>query len=131
VDARELKQEGADEVIVAALASGTTEVEAGRRAGVSDRTVRRRLEDPAFVDRVRQVRSETMQRAAGQSAAHVSDAIEVLHDLLRSESDTVKLRAAQLVIDVARRLVTESDVLIGLERLERLERQSDEDRGTP
>ena len=121
MSARSLKQEHADDVVVAALAGGATEVEAGRRAGVSDRTVRRRLQDPAFVDRVRRVRYEMMQRAAGQSAGYVSAAVDVLHDLLQSESDATRLRAAQLMIDVARRLVVDSDVLVRLKRLERIE----------
>ena len=39
-------------VLITALASGATQPNAGRAAGMSDRTVRRRLADPEFAARV-------------------------------------------------------------------------------
>src|SRR4051812_34404640 len=57
-----------DDLLVVALAQGKTRTEAGRIANVSDRTVRRRLQDPAFTARVNRARAETTAAAAAELA---------------------------------------------------------------
>lgn len=46
VEPRLSKREAQDELLIQYLIDGATQVEAGRLAGCSDRTVRRRFEDP-------------------------------------------------------------------------------------
>lgn len=112
--------EGNDELIITALASGATQAEAGRSAGVSDRTVRRRLEDEAFVEQVRKTRTELISQAGGRAASLVGNAVAVFQELLGSDNETIRLRAAQAVIDTGRRLVTDSDIAGRLDHLERI-----------
>jgi hypothetical protein len=107
-----------DDTLVDSLATGDTQIEAGQLAGVSDRTVRRRLVDDAFVERVQMRRAELLGRAAGRSAALASDAVRVLGELLDCDALSVRLGAARTAIDVARHLVTEDDIIIRLARLE-------------
>ena len=55
-----------DPVLAAALASGGTWKEAAEAAGVSERTVGRRLKDPAFRGTVSRLREEIFSRAAAR-----------------------------------------------------------------
>jgi hypothetical protein len=55
----------ADAVIVAALAAGSTQIEAAQKAGVSESTVYRRMQDDAFRAEVDSVRREMLGRTAG------------------------------------------------------------------
>ena len=123
----QIRKDGEDELIIAALASGATQVEAGLGAGVSDRTVRRRLEDETFVEQVRKARTELISQAGGRAASLVSNAVAVFQELLGSANETIRLRAAQAVIDTGRRLVTESDIAARLDRLERINAMDHQD----
>src|SRR5215213_2822305 len=58
----------ADQALVAALAAGATKQEAARLAGVGERTIYRRLEDPDFRRRVDQARGELVGRVVGRLA---------------------------------------------------------------
>src|SRR5680860_1238028 len=87
-----------DEVLAQALAEGASQVEAGNRAGVSDRTVRRRLREPAFRELVNQKRRDMITEASGRSSAQLNAAVATLTELLSSAEDSVRLRAAQLLI---------------------------------
>ena len=61
-------REARDVVLITALASGATQANAGRAAGMSDRTVRRRLADPEFAARVAAEGKQVASRAAARSA---------------------------------------------------------------
>ena len=54
----------ADHLIVAALGSGARLDQAAPQAGVSERTVRRRMGDPAFRAAVENFQAQTMERIA-------------------------------------------------------------------
>jgi len=113
-----IRRETYERRLVAALAEGATQVEAGRRAGVTDRTVRRRLDEPEFLERVRTERAAMLGRASGRSAALVVEAMAVVQTLLGSDDEPIQLRAAQLAIDTARKFVTDDEVQARLSRLE-------------
>jgi AcrR family transcriptional regulator len=89
----------ADEVLVAALASGTTIAAAARRAGCHPRTVYRRLESAEFRGRVQRRRAELVQRTVGGLAQLGRHAATTLGRLLRSSSETVQLSAARAVLE--------------------------------
>ena len=113
-----IRRETYEHRLVAALAEGATQVEAARRAGVTDRTVRRRLDEPEFLERVRTERAAMLGRASGRSAALVVEAMAVVQTLLGSDDEPIQLRAAQLAIDTARKFVTDDEVQARLSRLE-------------
>ena len=99
----------ADELLVAALAQGKTHAEAGRIAGMSARTVRRRLQDDDFGARVEQARAEVTSAAAAQLAGLYPRAIGALSDLLDDKEGSVRLRAAQAVLKAGPELKAHTD----------------------
>ncbi len=93
-----------DVVLVAALATGATQAEAARVAGVSERTVRRRLEETSFADRVAAERRAVATRTAARITALASgDAVAVLRELMvdANVAPSVRLRAALGALNVA------------------------------
>ena len=92
---------GANTVITAALAAGSTQAEAGQKAGVSERTVRRRLSDPDFVMGIERARLELLDRSLGKIAAAASLGVHTLESLLEARSEQVRLGAARALVDFA------------------------------
>lgn len=93
------KPEG--EGLVLALACGATVEAAARQCQVSDRTVYRRLEDPAFKARVREVRGEMVRRSAGLLTAAAGQAVQTLLALQKeSVPAAVRLGAARAIIEL-------------------------------
>ena len=92
----------ADDVLIEALATGSTYREAGATVGVGARTVSRRLEDPDFAVRVTKRRAEmaeeTKARIRQVASARVNGVLraqEVLVELLDNEDPRVQLAAAR------------------------------------
>jgi len=111
-----------DGLIIAALGAGMTHSDAGRAAGVSNRTVRRRLEDPTFSQRVADAAAEYVDQLSKQLTRLAPSAIETM-SMLMSAPDSppaVKLRAATCLLNASRvwRDATELE-----ERLRQLETQ--------
>jgi hypothetical protein len=57
--------DGTDAALIDALARGKSQAEAGRAVGRSDRTVRRRMKDPDFLERLAQARQDQCPQATG------------------------------------------------------------------
>jgi hypothetical protein len=73
-----------------------THAAAGRAAGVSERTVRRRLEDEDFRADVTRARAALVDRAAGRGAEALVDAVETLRVLMGSaQSEAVRVAACR------------------------------------
>jgi hypothetical protein len=83
------------------LASGRTVRAAARSAGVSERTVHQWQGLPGFKERVLDLRGRYMARAVGRLAYGATAAATVLHKLLRSENEGVRLRAAVAILDAS------------------------------
>jgi hypothetical protein len=89
-----------DEALITALAAGGNVAAAARHAHVSERTVRRRLQDPAFRARVDEARGELVRAAVGRLAAVGALAADKLHALIgNAKSETVQLGAARSVLE--------------------------------
>ena len=93
-----------DELLKAALSAGMTYVAAAAVAGVSERTVRRRMRDARFATEVSTRRGEHVAALTGQLLTAGTDAIVVLRDCMDAESEAVRLRAAQLVLTLGTQL---------------------------
>ena len=90
-----------DALIIAALLSGATVPYAALRAGVAERTVRRRLADAEFQTRLRAAQAEYV---AGITRALVGASIEAiahLLELMRTAPPAVRLGAARTIIELA------------------------------
>lgn len=88
-----------DDILVEALASGLPYREAGELAGVTSRTVARRMTDPGFVRRVSERRGERVAEVTGQLVSASVDAVRVIREqCLDAERPADRLRAASLLL---------------------------------
>jgi hypothetical protein len=116
-----------DEAILIALACGSTVDNAARSAGVSASTVKRRLLEPEFLQRLQALRADMVQRATGMLTAA---ALESVKTLLTLQSETtppaVRLGAARAVLEWGVRLRETAELH---ERIAAMETQMAELRG--
>jgi hypothetical protein len=90
-----------EEALLLALACGASVESAARAAGLGQRTVFRRLADPAFQRRLQMLRADMVQRAAGTLTAAAAESIRTLLDLLQSvNAPGVRLAAARTILDM-------------------------------
>ena len=98
------RQKG-DSPLVAALAGGATVRDAARQAGVSERTVYRRLDDPEFSRGVTEARAELVTRAVAMLAEAGTEAVRTLRALLADGTPpAVRLGAARAVLELGTKL---------------------------
>src|SRR5207237_1099554 len=69
-----------------ALACGATVEAAARQFDLSERTVYRRLKDPAFQARLKQVRTDMVRRSAGLLSAASGEAVRTLLALMKASA---------------------------------------------
>jgi hypothetical protein len=114
------KRKNTDGTLILALACGTPVEAAAGKAGVSERTVYRRLADPEFRQRVHQTRADMVERAASLLTAAALQAVKTLLSLQETAvSAAVRLGAARTVLEMSIRLRELSDFeerLLALER---------------
>ncbi|HEY7310273.1 MAG TPA: hypothetical protein VH643_12995 [Gemmataceae bacterium] len=109
----------ADEQLLMALACGATVDNAARQAGISPATAYRRLADPAFGQRLQQLRGDMVSRTAGTLTAAASEAVRTLLELLKNPtSSAVRLGAARAVLEIGMRLREMTDLEARLAALE-------------
>ena len=117
----------ADEAVLLALACGATVEAAAHKAGVSPATVYRRLKEPAFVGRLRELRADMVQRAAAMLTAAAGEAVKTL---LALQKDAVppatRLGAARAILELGTRLREVAELE---QRLQALEEQVASDSG--
>jgi hypothetical protein len=111
----------ADPALVVALAAGLTHQQPARQAGISERTVRRRLADPAFKQRIAETRAATIEQATAQLAAARLQAVQKLVQLLGGESESTQFHAAKAILELGMKFHEVQQVE---ERLSVLERQA-------
>jgi hypothetical protein len=93
-------RKNADGGLVAGLAAGLSVARAAERAGVSERTARRRLRDDAFKARVERARARILDRVVARLTALGATAVRTLQDLMRpGVADGVRLGAARAAIE--------------------------------
>jgi hypothetical protein len=93
-----------EEELILALAAGATAREAAGKAGVGERTVRRRRADADFRREVKQARGRMFDAAVGQLAGLTGKATETLQRLMESEKPSEALGAAKAVLELGPRL---------------------------
>lgn len=113
----------ADALIAAALATGATQEDAAKAAGVSLRTVTRRLLDPAFRRLVDATQDAAVERMVGAAVSRLAEAVNKLGALVNSRNEMVALGACRAVVDTVFRL-REHQTLT--RRLTALEESTDE-----
>lgn len=106
--------------LIAEFLAGRTIEAAARAAGVSSKTVSRRLRDPEFVFELRQAREELVSLTVVRLAGACEEAAQTLRELLSAPQDSVRLRAAQLILDSGARFAEPQDLIERIDRLERI-----------
>ncbi len=93
-----------DRIIIEALARGEGQTSAATLAGCSVSTIRRRLDDAEFRERVEQFRAEMLDTAAGKLGSTVVKAVSTLESLLSSETPpAVRMASAKALVEFALR----------------------------
>lgn len=98
-----------DDALVDVLSTGATYAAAGALVGLSERSVRRRMASPMFAAAVARRRGERLAEITGRVSDLGLRAVEVLDGALNDDNATMRLRAAQLVLTLARHLRAEVD----------------------
>jgi hypothetical protein len=115
-----------DDALLLPLAQGVPTSEAARRAGVSERTAYRRMEDPSFRRLVMETRASLFAQAVGVLASTSGKAAEVLGKLLDSESEQVRLNAARLILELGPKIQESTDLAEQIAEIkQRLEEDTD------
>lgn len=91
----------ADDVLIGALAGGSTRGQAASAAGVGERTVYRRLGDPDFAARVQAARARILDDVLTRTAELAGRAVDKLGQLLDAEAPAVQLGAARTILTIA------------------------------
>jgi DNA-binding MurR/RpiR family transcriptional regulator len=112
------KRERREEIAILALISEPTVVAAAKRAGVSEATLRRWLQDPGFAARYREARREVVDRAITRLQAAAVEAVETLRRNLSSGQPGVEVTAARTLLEQVFRA---TELLELAERVEALE----------
>ena len=93
---------GADRALLQALACGATDEHAARKAGMSERTAYRRLDDPAFRAQLDQLRADMVERTAGLLTGAGMGSVKTLVDLQNDVAvpPGVRRRSARDVLEM-------------------------------
>ncbi|MFL5330040.1 MAG: hypothetical protein ACJ8C4_14135 [Gemmataceae bacterium] len=90
-----------DAPLLLAMACGATVEQAARQAGLSDRTIYRRLKDPEFRKELQAVRDDMVRRSAGMLTAAAGEAVKTLAALMSSGvPPATRLGAARAVLEI-------------------------------
>ena len=111
------------EQAIGALLSEQTLGAASEQAGVSEATLRRWLKLPDFLAAYREARRQVMEKAIAQLQQSSWAASTTLIRLLASGSDSVRLRAAQTILEQANKGL---ELIDFEERLTALEEQTEQ-----
>ncbi len=95
-------QKSADRTLLQALACGATVENAARKAGMSERTAYRRLDDPVFLNQLEQLRADMVLRTAGMLTGAGMGAVKVLVELQNDAAQpaAVRRRSARDVLEM-------------------------------
>jgi len=116
-----------DAALVAGLAAGLSVAKAAERAGLSERTARRRLKDDAFKARVERARARILDRVVARLTALGATAVRTLGDLMKDGAgENVRLGAARATLEHMFRGFDEVGLL---KQIEALRKQLQEAKG--
>jgi hypothetical protein len=88
-----------EQALLTALATGATWAEAAVAAGVSPRTVARRMRDPAFREQLNRVRGRSLAVTAAGLAGLADAVLARLTQLVSSANEPVALGACRTVLE--------------------------------
>jgi hypothetical protein len=103
---------------LAALLESATITEAAKKCGLSEKTLRRYLEDADFQKEFRAARRVIFEQNIVRLQSLHAGAVDALERNLNCENPSVEVRAAQIIIEGNRKDFETLDILQRLEQLE-------------
>lgn len=102
-----------DSQIVAGMVHGLQRKDIARSVGVSERTLRRRLSEPAMVEAIAAAQAEVQRELNGRLNGLAHRALTEIEQLLGHGPNTVKVQVAKLILEqrVVQRQVYEDALL--------------------
>ena len=88
-----------DDALALSIACGSSLRVAAKENGFGERTAWRRLNDPEFRARVDAIRAAIVDQGIGKIVEAITEAADTLRDLLKAESESVRLGAAKGILD--------------------------------
>ena len=92
-------KKGSDVLIVAGVVEGSTRAETARRAGVSERTLRRRVKDPAMVVAIAEARLHLHEQVMGRLQHLALKAVDQFDSVMGAGTDAARIAASRAVLD--------------------------------
>ena len=83
-----------------AIAAGSSIIDAARVSGISERTVRRRLQKPEYRVEISRLRGQLLDAAVGRLAGATATAVGTLVSLLDAASEHARLGAAKAIVEL-------------------------------
>lgn len=112
------RKRAGNEVLLDALAAGLSHTEAAALAGVSAKTIQRRLGDTEFALELTRRRAARVEELVGQLTSMGATAIGVLREAMVQAKPELRLRAAEATLTWLTRLRREVDFELRLCRIE-------------
>lgn len=103
-------RKNADDLFAQGIASGQLVRDAAHAAGISLATASRRLADPAFKEKIAEIRRNFLERTTARLAARTTRAVDRLEGLVQSKDERVSLAAIKLTLDAANELFQLADL---------------------
>ncbi|HEY7310005.1 MAG TPA: hypothetical protein VH643_11655 [Gemmataceae bacterium] len=114
------RKRSALEVLALGVAGGMSLADAARQANFRYITARRRAADPAFRQRVEELRQAITDQALGRLTRDMTQAADTFSALLADPAPQVRLAAAKAILDYRSRLRADGELREKVDRLESL-----------
>lgn len=114
------KRTNVDALLIVGMATGRPLADVAAEAGVSERTVQRRMAKPEFQRKVSDLRWQMMKDLSGRLSQVSGKAMERLQSLLEADSENVRLGAARSILDQTLRVREAVDFEGRLQQIEAL-----------
>ncbi len=126
-----MPKENNKEKALTALLAHSTIVEAAQTSGLSEKTLRRYLEDAEFQKEFRAARRVVFEQNIVRLQSLHAGAVDTLERNLNCENPSVEVRAAQIIIEGNRKDFETLDILERLEKIENEHSKQIEENGKP
>lgn len=90
-----------DDQLAFLLACGATTDHAAQKLDIGTKTVERRKKEPAFQQKVKELRGEILSQSTGKLAALSGISADALHELHRSNNEAIRLGAIRTALQHA------------------------------
>lgn len=108
------------EKAMAALLSSDTQTEAAKKAGITERTLRNYLADPAFREEYQRRKRQLVSDATRQIQSSYKSAIKALREIVESDraSEGGKISAARALLEYGQKFTETNEIMVAVEELE-------------